>query len=92
MEHQPLTERFVCNSLSQFLTTFSLRKALFCTEYFYNFAKIGTGIELDNLLSAIKKQGYEVYLLWEIDNYWDIVYKKTPRLDFFYSNVFLYML
>jgi len=77
-------EELVCHSLSQFITTFCLERSLLGTAHFYNSEKINGGINL-NLLSAIAQQDYQVDLLWETINFWDIVHHKTPRMNYYYS-------
>ena len=79
------TNKLVCNSLSQFIATFSLERRVFESVYCYNFAKIKDGIKLSDLLSTIARQDYRVDLLWETINFWDIVHDKTPRTQSFYT-------
>jgi len=77
-------EKLVCNSLSQFIATFCLEQAVLGTAHFYNFANINGGIDLNYLLSAIAQQDYQIDLLWETINFWDIVHQKTPRIEYYY--------
>ena len=78
-------DKLVCNSLSQFITTFCLEQTVFESVYCYNFAQIKAEIKLSDLLSAIARQDYQIDLLWETINFWDIVHDKTLRTQSFYS-------
>ena len=86
------TWRLVCNSLSQFLVTFSLQEALFASEYLGNTStcrSMNPKANLEKLLSALEKQGYEVNLLWQGKYAWDVIfeeeYNKIIPLNYFYS-------
>ena len=78
----------VCNSLSQFLVTFSLREAFFASKYVSTFDSRISKVNLDNLVSAFSEQGYEVRLLWQGKYATDVIFEeeyKICRSNYFYS-------
>jgi len=52
--------KLVNNSLSQFLVTFCLREALYASTYHFRFEE-----KIEDTVSKIRKQEYEVILLWQ---------------------------
>lgn len=70
--------RCVCNSLSEFLVTFCLREALLASTYRSAFKG-----DIENTVSKIRKQGYEVILLWQ-GKYSQIKDYVMPQIDSFY--------
>ncbi len=85
IEYKKLTSKLVGDSLSQFLVTISLKQVLFSTEYIYNFIKIDRGVNLNDLLSAIKEQDCNVSLLWRSNHFWNVFFNRMPRTIYFYS-------
>lgn len=81
------TWRLVCNSLSQFLVTFSLQEALFASKYMRICQSINSEANLEKLLFAFEKQGYEVNLLWQGKYAWDVIHEKEYKttLNYFYA-------
>ena len=82
------TWRLVCNSLSQFLVTFSLQETLFASKYIKYIGNFNQKANLEKLLSALERQGYEVNLLWQGKYAWDVIHKeeyKTTSFNYFYS-------
>ena len=66
------------NSLSQFLVTFCLREALFASTYSSRFQG-----KIEDTVSNIGKQGYEVVLLWQ-GKYLPVEDYVMPQTDSFY--------
>ena len=69
---------YVCGSLSEFLVSFCLREAFFASTY----RSVFKG-RIENTVSNIRKQDYEVILLWQ-GKYSQIKDYVVPQIDSFY--------